>query len=92
MLNIPYTNNQEEFYKGTFPLVASSWCYNPWHTVTIRGSGDFEVCQVYVIGNIKENKLMDLWNNEKFRHFIKTEHITPACYRCCNLNSYFLKK
>jgi MoaA/NifB/PqqE/SkfB family radical SAM enzyme len=92
LLNIPYTNNPEEFYKGTFPLAASSWCYNPWHTATIRGSGDFEVCQGYVIGNIKENKLMDLWNNEKVRHFrkiIKTEHITPACYRCCNLNSRF---
>jgi radical SAM protein with 4Fe4S-binding SPASM domain len=95
LLNIPYTNNHEEFYKGTFPLTTSSWCYSPWHTATIRGSGDFEVCQGYVVGNIKENKLMDLWNNEKYRHFrkiIKTEHITPACYRCCNLNSCFLKK
>lgn len=94
LLNIPYTNNHEEFYKGTFPSAASSWCYNPWHTATIRGSGDLELCQGYVVGNIRENNLMDLWNNEKSRHFrriIKTDHITPACYRCCNLNSCFKK-
>ncbi len=89
----PYTDNFEEYYKGTFPSSQKSWCYNPWHVATIRESGDLEVCQGYVVGNIKENKLMDLWNNEKFRYFrniIKKEHITPACYRCCNLNTCFI--
>ncbi|HUS50752.1 MAG TPA: radical SAM protein [Candidatus Paceibacterota bacterium] len=94
LLNVPYVNNYEEYYKGTLPAFAHSWCYGPWHTATIRGSGDLEVCQGYVVGNIKENKLMDLWNNEKYRYFrkiIKKEHITPACYRCCNLNTCFKK-
>lgn len=92
--NIPHTNNYEAFYRGEFPLNTCSKCYNPWHTITLRGSGDLEVCQGYVVGNIKENKLMDLWNNKKycyFREIIKKEHITPACYRCCNLNSCFTK-
>lgn len=95
LLNIPFVNNYEEYYKGMLPTPAHSWCYDPWHVATIRGSGDLEVCQGYIVGNIKKNKLMDLWNNEKYRYFrkiIKKEHVTPACYRCCNLNACFNRK
>ena len=94
LINTPYVSNFEAYYKGAFPSFVESWCYDPWHTATIRGSGDLEVCQGYVVGNIKENKLLDLWNNEKYQYFrkiIKKEHLTPACYRCCNLNTCFKK-
>lgn len=92
LINTPYVNNYKEYYQGTSPSPVDSWCYDPWHTATIRGSGDLEVCQGYVVGNIKGNKLLDLWNNERYRYFrkiIKKEHLTPACYRCCNLNTCF---
>jgi MoaA/NifB/PqqE/SkfB family radical SAM enzyme len=91
LYNNHYVNDYEGYYRGMYPS-ASSHCWRPWHIATIRGSGDFEICQGYVAGNIRKNKLMDLWNNEKYRYFrkiIKKEHFTPACYRCCFLNYNF---
>lgn len=92
LINTPYVNNYKKYYQGVAPSPLLSWCYDPWHTATIRGSGELEVCQGYAVGNIRKNKLLTLWNNEKYRYFrkiIKKERLTPACYRCCNLNTCF---
>lgn len=40
------------YYSGTFPSKHSK-CRSPFHGLTIRQNGDIEVCQGFIIGNIK---------------------------------------
>lgn len=92
LYNFPNVNNHQKYYAGEFPSTITSYCYRPWHVMTIRGSGDLEICQGYVAGNIRKEKLMEIWNNTKYKYFrkiIKKDHMTPACYRCCYLKYSF---
>jgi radical SAM protein with 4Fe4S-binding SPASM domain len=45
----------------------------------------------YVVGNIKEATITELWNSPayvRFRHSLATEGLMPACSRCCGLMGY----
>lgn len=68
-------------------------CFHPWHAATIKPNGDLVPCPdyyipEYVIGNLKENKLAELWNSPRFISFrkkLKECSIFPGCRRCCAL-------
>ncbi|RPJ08309.1 MAG: radical SAM protein [Spirochaetaceae bacterium] len=68
-------------------------CTAPWFSVNINYNGDVHFCADYpdyVIGNIKEEKLWDIYNNEKaikFRKGLKAQPdgLFPACKRCYQL-------
>ncbi|HLD30316.1 MAG TPA: radical SAM protein, partial [bacterium] len=49
----------------------SSRCYLPWEYLFIDGSGNvFPYCFCpEALGNLKQFSLLDLWNNEKMRHY-----------------------
>jgi len=76
----------EKYYKGFSPA-AGSKCSSPYYQIFIRGNGDVEMCQGYILGNIKKEKLKNIWHNEKSQHFREVLEIglTPACFRCCAL-------
>jgi radical SAM protein with 4Fe4S-binding SPASM domain len=82
----------KKYYKGCSPK-AGSVCSSPYQQVFIRGNGDVEMCQGYILGNIKKESLKNIWTNERARHFRKifAENKTPmpACFRCCALDIKF---
>lgn len=63
-------------------------CLFPWLRVQISPDGYLFPCLSYKIGNIKDQKLKDIWNNEKFikfRKIIKENKVLPSCQMCCHL-------
>jgi len=69
-------------------------CYTPWWQVEIGPNGDVGPCRDYpdfVCGNIREEPLPVIFNNERFRHFrrvLKANKLTPICGRCCGLMGF----
>ncbi|NQU44579.1 radical SAM protein, partial [bacterium] len=61
-------------------------CNAPWTNMRLLADGTFEPCLHYVIGNVRETPLSDLWNHERMRHFrrrLAERRLFPACVRCC---------
>ena len=57
-------------------------------------NGDVVTCRDYsdyVTGNIEENSITEIWNNEKYQNFrnvLKDEKLLPICSRCCGLMGF----
>lgn len=81
----------EKYYSGVFPS-SKSTCNSPNYQLIVRGDGDMELCQGYIIGNIKRDLVNEAWRSKKANHFREIKEkvkITPACFRCCSLNFKF---
>ena len=80
-------------YYSELETVVRDQCLAPWFSVNINYNGDVHFCADYpdyVLGNIKDEKLMKIYNNEraaKFRKALKRQphSIFPACRRCYQL-------
>jgi len=68
-------------------LVSYDRCYAPWFLVNVMPDGDVNFCADigdYVIGNVTQNSLLEIWTNEKaerFRERILKERFS-ICRRC----------
>ncbi len=79
-------------YKNLNKII-NKGCLYPWYSATIKPNGDVVPCPdyyipEYVIGNLKENNLSELWNSQRFIFFrkkLKECGIFPGCRRCCAL-------
>ncbi|MBC8551050.1 MAG: SPASM domain-containing protein [Candidatus Brocadiales bacterium] len=86
----------------TFSFRDNSNVYGPcsrlWSTACIAWDGDVVPCvynanHEYVIGNIKNNRLMDIWNNEKMFRLRESMingdylNISPLCENCIVLGT-----
>ncbi len=83
--------NIEKYYLGCFPS-QKSICTSPYNQIFIRGNGNVEMCQGYILGNIKKDNIKNIWHNEKAKHFREVftkVGVMPACFRCCALNIKF---
>ena len=63
-------------------------CKLPWSLMYISPYGDVYPCFNYKIGNIKYDRINDIWNNKKyhkFRKILKRKKIFPSCIGCCNI-------
>ncbi|KKM25349.1 hypothetical protein LCGC14_1595890 [marine sediment metagenome] len=88
-------------YAIKWPAVASSfskrpqilekgYCPHLFETITIRWNGDvvpccYDIMSEYVIGNIHENSLEEIWNNERYNNIrkgIETGHPVEICGGC----------
>lgn len=81
----------EKYYSGVFPS-GESVCTSPYSQIFIRGNGDVEMCQGYLLGNIRSANIKDIWHNQKANHFRKIfvkSKVMPACFRCCSLDIKF---
>ncbi|MDD2482696.1 MAG: radical SAM protein [Candidatus Shapirobacteria bacterium] len=90
-ITMPNSMDIKNFYTGAIPK-KESICTSPFNQVFLRGNGDIEMCHGYILGNIKENSLLDIWHNKKtirFQKYIQKNKIIPACFRCCSLNPIF---
>jgi radical SAM protein with 4Fe4S-binding SPASM domain len=69
-------------------------CLSIFQVVEIDSNGDMSPCRDYhdyVVGNIKENTITELWNSEaykKFRRSLAADGLMPVCSRCCGLMGY----
>jgi radical SAM protein with 4Fe4S-binding SPASM domain len=69
-------------------------CVSIMQAVEIDSNGDLSPCRDYhdySVGNIRDQFIPDLWNNEKYRHFrqsLACDGLMPACRRCCGLMGF----
>jgi radical SAM protein with 4Fe4S-binding SPASM domain len=69
-------------------------CLSIFQVVEINSNGDMSPCRDYhdyVVGNIKEASVTELWNSEAYRRFrrsLATDGLMPVCSRCCGLMGY----
>jgi radical SAM protein with 4Fe4S-binding SPASM domain len=69
---------------------SKNYCDHIVQTITFKWNGDvvpccFDIEGDYVIGNIMEKPLSDLWNNEKYKEIRKSIHqrnYIPLCSNC----------
>ncbi|OHD79314.1 MAG: radical SAM protein, partial [Spirochaetes bacterium RIFOXYB1_FULL_32_8] len=80
-------------YYSDLEVPVKKECAAGWFSVNINYNGDVHFCADYpdyIIGNIKNSNLMDIYNNEravKFRKALKSSEngLFPACKRCYQL-------
>jgi radical SAM protein with 4Fe4S-binding SPASM domain len=69
-------------------------CVSIFSAVEINSNGDMSPCRDYhdfVVGNVKEQTITELWNSEpykKFRKSLSEKGLMPVCSRCCGLMGY----
>jgi MoaA/NifB/PqqE/SkfB family radical SAM enzyme len=68
-------------------------CLNPYVFAQLQPNGDIAFCGSqpdYVIGNVKEQPFLELWNNEKARRWRGhlDGHLFAACQRCFSLHEF----
>lgn len=83
----------ENFYLDTqfLPPKFSRFCFAPWLGVTLLPNGDLWLCPDYVIGNIKQENFVKMWNNQRakrLRERIQMKGLFPACHICASLYIY----
>jgi len=79
------------YYQDHAYMFGYGKCVAPWTTIEIMPNGDVATCRDYpdyVVGNIKDSSIRDIWNGERYRRFravLKEERLLPICSRCCQL-------
>jgi radical SAM protein with 4Fe4S-binding SPASM domain len=72
-------------------------CINPWFTTYITVDGDVWPCCRFgyrdiIVGNIKNNSFIDIWNNRSFQKFrknlVKKKNLNYMC-RVCDMATLF---
>lgn len=69
-------------------------CVSIFQVTEVDSNGDVSPCRDYhdyVVGNLKESTLTELWNSPAYRRFrqsLVTEGLMPVCSRCCGLMGY----
>lgn len=70
-------------------------CIAPFFMIDIMPNGDVTTCRDFIdvkAGNITQNRLLDIWNNDKYVAFRKLlighNGLLPQCSRCCGLMGF----
>jgi radical SAM protein with 4Fe4S-binding SPASM domain len=84
----------EEYYTLHTQRFGFDRCVSIYQAVEIDSNGDLSPCRDYhdyVVGNIREQTISDLWNSRAYRRFrlsVTEEGLMPVCSRCCGLMGY----
>lgn len=80
------------YYQQQANTFGHSKCVAPWTMAEVMPNGDVVTCRDYpdfVVGSIKDDNLLDIWNDQpmrKFRSLLKQEGgQIPVCTRCQGL-------
>lgn len=82
------------YYTDHSSLFGFDQCVSIYSAVEIDSNGDMSPCRDYhdyVVGNVKENTITEIWNNEQYRKFrssLSKDGLMPVCSRCCGLMGY----
>ena len=63
-------------------------CFFPWFRLLVLPNGDVRVCSGRLAGNLLQERLGRLWNNNIFRGFrkeLKNREIFPTCIGCMGM-------
>lgn len=92
--NITGVDNLRRYYNDHSATFGYNKCISIYQAVEIDSNGDMSPCRDYhdyVVGNVKEQTISEIWNNpayRKFRSSLTTRGLMPACTRCCGLMGY----
>jgi radical SAM protein with 4Fe4S-binding SPASM domain len=92
--NLPDETAIREYYQNPSSLFGFRRCLAPYYMALILPNGEVATCRDYpdfVAGNIREQPLPEIFNNERYRRFrraLKKEGLFPICARCCGLMGY----
>jgi radical SAM protein with 4Fe4S-binding SPASM domain len=82
------------YYTDHGALFGYDQCISIFQAVEVNSNGDLSPCRDYhdyVVGNIKEATITELWNApayRKFRRSLAADGLMPVCSRCCGLMGY----
>lgn len=85
-----YSTTNDIFYNGNKANKKTIRCIAPWTHLMVYPNGETLFCNDnpdYILGNIKNERFPEIWNNDKsrtFRKYIKNNGL-PICSRCCGL-------
>jgi len=69
-------------------------CLRPWFACVLLPDCNIIPCEQpnpHVVGNLKKQKLSEIWNGKEFREFrgnIQKNGIGESCFRCCHRQYY----
>lgn len=84
----------QKFFSNHNETFGFNECISIYSNPEIDSNGNLSPCRDYhdyVVGNIKENTVTELWNSPRyvdFRRSISNNGIMPVCTRCCGLMGY----
>lgn len=86
--------NLKTYYTDHRATFGFDRCLSIFQVVEVNSNGDLSPCRDYhdyVVGNLKEATITELWNSEAYRRFRRSlaeEGLMPVCSRCCGLMGY----
>ncbi len=92
--NITSTSLLKEYYTNHPNSFGYNECISIYQAAELDSNGNMSPCRDYhdyVVGNIKEQTITELWNStdyKKFRTNLKDQGLMPVCTRCCGLMGY----
>ncbi|MDD5521700.1 MAG: radical SAM protein [Kiritimatiellae bacterium] len=87
-------DNLRRYYNDHSERFGFDECISIFQAAEINSNGDVSPCRDYhdyVVGNIKQAMLADLWGNDAYRKFrcsLRKDGLMPVCSRCCGLMGY----
>ncbi len=84
----------ETYYSDHGSRFGFDQCVSIFQAVEINSNGDCSPCRDYhdyVVGNVKERTVAELWNAPAYRAFrqsLSRDGLMPVCSRCCGLMGY----
>ena len=94
---LPHITSEEDlqrYYSEHSENFGFNQCISIYQAVELNSNGDMSPCRDYhdyIVGNIKEDSIVNLWNCEKYMSFrcsIHSKGLMPVCNRCCGLMGY----
>jgi radical SAM protein with 4Fe4S-binding SPASM domain len=92
--NVTGLNNLQRYYTDHSATFGYDRCISIYQAVELDSNGDMSPCRDYhdyIVGNVGEHTITELWNSESYRRFrasLHTEGLMPSCTRCCGLMGY----
>jgi radical SAM protein with 4Fe4S-binding SPASM domain len=96
-LMYPHLNSREkvkQYYADHGARFGYDQCVSIYMTMEVDSNGDVSLCRDYhdyIIGNIRNQSAVDIWNSEaarKFRGSVSSDGLMPVCTRCCGLMGF----
>jgi len=92
--NLTSPEELERYYTDHSADFGFKECISIYQAVELDSNGSMSPCRDYhdyIVGNIKNDSIVDLWNCEKytlFRQSLRFKGLMPVCSRCCGLMGY----
>lgn len=86
--------NLKTYYEDHSSRFGFNQCISIYQSVEVDSNGDITPCRDYrdyIVGNIKEKTITELWNSKsyvRFRKSLTNDGLMPICSRCCGLMGY----